>query len=128
MADGDVLVVPPAVNVDLAIAPALADQARNLETPPQIELDAQIRLGQRDRRRSGAIGLADHQFVGPDALPLLAGEALAIDTLIAALLDLGLGKAVQSEGAEIYCLAGGACRQACDQQRTAHGLAPSRER
>lgn len=103
VAEGDAAVVQEAFEVLLAVAPALAQQPRQLEAARQVELGAQVGLEQRDVRGAGTVARTLHEFVGPDELA--AGELLDLAVLQRALAadagDVDLGKAGQGEGAEI---------------------------
>ncbi len=107
MAQRDVAVVPEAGNVGLAVAPALAEQARQLESLAQVELHAQVGLHQRDMHFARLELGAGHQFVGPEALLVLLREALAVGAVVRHPRELHLGEAVEAEGADVERLAGG---------------------
>ena len=117
--EGDVLLVVDARDVDLAVAPALAEQARDLEAPGEIEPDAEVGLKQREPCAIGFDLRPRYQRIGPGALPVLVGEQLAGSVVVgrvqvarATAADVGraavfhLGETGQAEGAELEGAAG----------------------
>ena len=128
VAQRNVSFVPDARNVDLAVAPALADEALQLEATWQVEFRAEVGLSERDVCVSGAVLAPLHQRVGPRALSVFGREQLAgrigcadrtqgVGTTAAADLagaaDFSFCKASQTEGSEVD----GATRTADDQAR-----------
>ena len=108
VANRHIFFVPEVLHVHLAIAPALAQQARQLNAFAQVVFETQVRLylGEGAGLRVELSPL--NQLVGPDALLVLGGEELAVLALVAASAHGHFGKPGQAEhaiGAEVQGLA-----------------------
>ena len=131
MADGQVFFVQKTFEIFFAVAPALAQQARQFEAAWQIKLGTQVGLKQGDVGGAAAIALALHQLIGPKALLVFIALQLAIRAVVTDAGDLGLGKAGQAEGAKFNRLAAATgCQCGCSNQPAGggfdgHGLARS---
>ena len=99
--DAEVALVEPALQVDVTVAPALAEQTERLPAQADVLLEAQVGLEQRDVRGGGAVFLAEGDVVGPHAVARLAGFALAVLADVGGAADLGLAEAGQAERTEV---------------------------